>query len=1655
MADVEKPTCSDEEVGLQDGGEKNPDGKTVPTEASAITQIAGQTGFSKLLNTIFRPGEMAATDAPTDSDIEKRRALRVRLIDSLFFAPSEISEQFGDRFAVDRNQIDYFIENGSILILEEIASQAKGDATPLQDYHVTLLLRGCDFYGDNLGKFHEFQAAIAPFLTDEIKIISAWLCLQLPPHHNEIALFQECVETLSELFRKDDSPASLAILYSQGVYGGDMNKFRACARYFKEGTSEHVVGSPLTPPDIEQLDEFVDGPKHDPSVGEGMERLYRLTDSNPGKLRRLKEIILKTCRFKDGALDNRYSVRNFTEMLCTPSHLGEHGLAETAQTIDLDFLEVCAEGFVDSGADVVIPLLKAKKLCGDDKEMFERFASVPKKKSPNFRSVAGMVSRLVEASTFYQDDKNKFKIIADCVYAGASWSKPQYLTELLADCGDDIELFKTVLDAETIQYSRTSRTILALKQLHKNDIERYKRAVAITDSSASMLGWNESSSSKVNNFIAANSDVIGDNMEHLQAMCDIVTVEFGQTNNGYSRCKDIPYYALKGAGEAFVLGKDILSAAPHLTLVCGKIAILYGDEGIHALRRLYERNPQEGAYELFVGVTPSESQEAIQKLASEFPDKNGKDCLEALAMAASIYQQPEIARTRFHEHSSSYEGEGRSKFTQYVNSNILSICDRAHGDCALVTSCVEGLRWGGNGDALDKYINLYRAFDSQEEKNLVMEGFRSLLWNWNAITWERILLYIKTLGAANDKFGNDREKFRIFTDVLKAGRKTGDMLLAAQEIYGDDMRKFQVFVDATRNGDDHLCKVLAACRGLYKDDYDRLCEVRNMLRESLEPLGKFTERNRSEWNNRTENSYCYVCDLLSATNEIYGENEGIFLQVKELVLGLVQDGFDNAKLELMQLFIAQARSFGGSIEIFQEYMKMGRVSGGAALCKQLASTSEAYGRNLEMLREFRNIMEEHGKAVAGCLYASREVYQQDFACFLEVQKEIVEIKKEAGDEACSALGDTMSNYYKNPPLALFKFFAVILREDGVDMCLNLRNTKDVCGADVKKLQIARQFFGMNFDYHPAVLQGYIRISQTQGEARAGEYLEDLREKAKQLICHGIPEKVRSMPEYPFLITCVFPEGHYSNYEKNARCGDRLEHVEKYCFPCDGYPVKLSGLTGYKIKDGQNVDPAVLEAYSQRLDRVRAFISSRGPDNIELQKAFDEKVNALFAKYCHPAFSRIEALTTKEKMILLFLSEVIRKASDPKHFQSNGEILDLVVEYKYAYEENLEAYIQYSSDVARTHRDETSQHYMLLNELSTIYGENLKHVLQHNIFGELETCERWPQIQAAYASLFHLEVGADDLKEKHWERIQNTFENPRIPDERRFSLLCEQMQGLFGSNIEFGQDGEKGEFQTKLHAILAPLQEDFSLKKFRSMVTSLFALRREYRFRINKKLTELFSHDIDAISREIAKYEPVVEMEEKERPQGVPENKFSKKSPKERNIRGYITKTRETANARMGAHLCIAGDEGMWLNEDYFELVLKDEHTGKCVGMVMLLNIQATNGKRYLWFGPNPFEGLLEQVSSKRCYDYLYRTVTTFAEENNFDGVVIPSDEGSIHGMCTNRGGNFPDLIKQSRLKDSKGKFKIADFGGSHELASYNNHHYLHKDGALIWERKAT
>lgn len=621
------------------------------------------------------------------------------------------------------------------------------------------------------------------------------------------------------------------------------------------------------------------------------------------------------------------------------------------------------------------------------------------------------------------------------------------------------------------------------------------------------------------------------------------------------------------------------------------------------------------------------------------------------------------------------------------------------------------------------------------------------------------------------------------------------------------------------------------------------------------------------------------------------------------------------------------------------------------------------------------------------------------------------------------------------------------------------------GYGFKVIENADKFEGLKLDleFVNSVLERYPENAEIIGENLEKFCLEVLQEvKTKVAEINGLIvsdatkiEEFRNSKWYKIVLAYIYAKGNSSNYEKNLAMGDKTEHLERFKFLKSGYPFKVSGVLGYKLKEGVEEDLEILKIYQQRLSRIRGFVTSRGPNNQELQTDFNTKVGKLFQVEALEKFKEIENLSVKEKLICIILTNLLSGSRNVPEW-----LRDLVIEYKYVYLENLEDYIRASAVDVERQKDGVSQRRALWNELSNIYGENQKHVLQNELFKSLRENDHYDAIMQVIQEQVG-EMNNVSVSTKEIDRFKNTFDNHNIPEVSYFDetknkqvpskieVVRKQAIAVAKNNLKFDSSEEEVEFVSEFEAIMDDLKSNFRMQYVvETTLPELKKLNLMYRLKLVKQIDTMFAKDINIILAEIAKYQEIVEVEDKETVIGGKKLKKVEKQLKARKIVGHFTKNRESANARMGAHLCFAGETKMWANENYFECVLEDQETRQCVGLINFLNIEAADGKRYLWFGPNPNESLTSKVSSKALYEALKQIAINFAQENNYDGVVIPSSEGAILGGCTNRGGDFPDLIKASRLRTSNGEIKIVKFGSKHMLSES----YGYEDGALIWEK---
>jgi len=591
----------------------------------------------------------------------------------------------------------------------------------------------------------------------------------------------------------------------------------------------------------------------------------------------------------------------------------------------------------------------------------------------------------------------------------------------------------------------------------------------------------------------------------------------------------------------------------------------------------------------------------------------------------------------------------------------------------------------------------------------------------------------------------------------------------------------------------------------------------------------------------------------------------------------------------------------------------------------------------------------------------------------------------------------------------------------------------------------------------------------EGKREAAEaYLTELRSPTHGLVSPDIPTELRAHPHYLFILKNAYAEGERSSHENNLKCGDRIQHLDAFEFDREGYHVRLTGLLGYSLKAGKKEDLSVLEHYGNRIRTIRDFIHQRGVSNQELVRAFEVKIDLLFEQHAHDEFKEYREkckeaegsskdLNIREKLLILFLSEALRKKLGSRTTTVNTKILDLIVLYHYVFNEYIEEYIHRSADTVRSYKDPTTEHFMLLNEASNIYGESLKHNLRHAFVEASQDkvpCQN--DVFTLYSTLLHAASGAPNREkaiQTFRKRSESFITNKKIPPASRFSALLRQVKKLV-TPPNYPKE-KKAQLYEKAEEIMAVCENKLTVESYRSVIPALLDLRDSLLCTVDpsvitKDLEEVFSVDSNAIFREIAKYEEEIETDVKEN--GIGNGKEIKKQKKIREIVAYYMKTQESACARLGAYLCFSNVEEMYDNPNYFELILFDKVTAKCVGLTMHLTIMADDGKKYLFFAPNPNQSFLEQVSARKCFDFQYNQVCSFAEQNGYDAVVIVAAEDRIQGECTNRGGMYPDLIKARRLRDEEGKIKIVQFGKDHELGQYEGSPYSYSEGAVIWER---
>lgn len=527
-------------------------------------------------------------------------------------------------------------------------------------------------------------------------------------------------------------------------------------------------------------------------------------------------------------------------------------------------------------------------------------------------------------------------------------------------------------------------------------------------------------------------------------------------------------------------------------------------------------------------------------------------------------------------------------------------------------------------------------------------------------------------------------------------------------------------------------------------------------------------------------------------------------------------------------------------------------------------------------------------------------------------------------------------------------------------------------------------------------------------------------------------------------------------------------------------------------------------YQDRFKSIRWKINNFWKFNSkEAKDNFEKYINDLLQEY--NTDSNLKLQNIEEKILQLFLYEISSKTT-------NNNIQDSLVLYKYIYEIDLEQYIQNTAnqidsekmleqnhalwinlidiyddqrkDTIKILLDKVNNSWELTKYISETFNTQEKNIPQKKldkIKSQLENDKipvekRYKAFEISVYKIFAREIPdeeKDDFKvdiEKILISLKEPIENWNIDLKNFEEIYLPKIQTLYNEyvnrfNIEikkqFWKDSTK--IRTEINKFKEVVTKEFIEEDLRKLNFSYDKENRELKIENYKeknienkiKLNQKnYLKEKDFILEKWETWVSIKFLENTEIPEKIETLALKTKEKKkdEKNIIWYFTKTKETSNARTSSHICLWTDtKFMWNNSDYFEYIMLDEDTWKTVWVTMLLNIEAKDWKKYLWFGPNPYPSFLSQVSSKACYKYMKDIIINFANENGYDGVVVPSKKEQIYWHCTNRSWEFPELIKKSVISKDW-NWKVVQFWKTHKLWKYWESEYWYADGALIWEK---
>ncbi len=551
---------------------------------------------------------------------------------------------------------------------------------------------------------------------------------------------------------------------------------------------------------------------------------------------------------------------------------------------------------------------------------------------------------------------------------------------------------------------------------------------------------------------------------------------------------------------------------------------------------------------------------------------------------------------------------------------------------------------------------------------------------------------------------------------------------------------------------------------------------------------------------------------------------------------------------------------------------------------------------------------------------------------------------------------------------------------------------------------------------PAIVKGFLDAKATYAVELYFAELNSLAER--MLSSESILDKEREKSYFNDLVKHVYPQNssNFGSYETIRVCEDRSSDIAQYNIH-KKYEIDLLASGEISIKSGEALNQKTIDKTTSGIYVVRDMFESVGFDPEKMKVLVDEQISGLIPE-------QFSALDREEKIFAL-LAETLYGRGDSRI--NKEKVKQIVMAYEFSQNEDVRDYIKGTSDRVS---NASNKDYAMLCELNEFYNDRIKEVyrrvaekaytnedIRTRMGQHFSTLSAERNITGKKDKVNKLQVDKLGLSEGFLSQLKKDLEkrSGRKYSDAQVKRIVRMYEKIAGGLKEKGSTSSekstqafygklKSQRQKTMAAIKELTGEEINPESLHLGEMNLAELIKEEEGIINGVYNEdqfasytiensirLFSDEQNAIAGELDKFQ-------------------SSSGGSRKILNAYITKSKESANARMTGGVCVAADnprkgedrKNIWDMENYLQMVFQDPESLICQGLV-LLHAEEVDGEKVLCASINPSSTYLYSVDERALFNGIMKSLETFADENGFGKIAVSSNKA----IRTNRtGGQF-------------------------------------------------